>query len=259
MIKSVYEFSINKETEIDVKNETPDGVLITKEKVKIPVKIIFKKPSRAESEEADSVYMIEFSRLVRAGVLTKALLAKMYDEKSGVLSESFQDKYVQLYEKFFKTQSDYTEISLKSEKSEDDNNRMAELATQFANIQRELRALENSRENIFQNTADSKGENKTILWLVLFLTYIQYQDDKSPKPFFEGSNFDEKLSSYDKILEEDNNDFLLKVIDRISVLITLWYKGQIVSTLDFKNVEKNLDGDNEIASETETVTEPAVT
>jgi hypothetical protein len=241
-IKEIYSFPVLRKVKKEVTDEQADGTKIIKTvEENEPVKIIFKNPSRQEREEADLVYAVEYGRCVRAGVLTSPLIEKLYDEKekSGILSDDFAAKYLHLYERFFEIQNEFTRLDLKEEKTKEDENRLTEVAAEFAKIRNELQNLESSRNSLFQNTAETKAQNKTILWLTLFLTYMQ-EPEKNTIPFFEGKTFEEKLNTYDKLVEQ-NDEFVYKVIDKIAFFISLWYLRKASTKDDFDSIERSLN------------------
>lgn len=250
-IKEIYSFSVPKKIKKEVTEQTGDTKVIkTVEEVE-PVKVIFKNPSRSEREEADMVYAVEYGRCVRAGVLTSPLIEKLYDEKekSGILSDDFAGKYLSLYERFFNVQNEFTRLDLKTDKSDEDTKKLNEVAAEFTTIKRDLQALEASRNSLFQNTAETKAQNKTILWLTLFLTYIQ-EPDKEAESFFVGKTFEEKLNSYDKMLE-GNDEFDFGVIDKMAFFIALWYMRKASTKEDFNQIESDLNPPKEEAKPAE--------
>ena len=242
-IKEIYSFQVLRKAQREVteEGEKPGEKIIKTIEETEPVKIIFKNPSRQEREEADLIYAVEYGKCVRAGVLTAPLVEKLYDEKekSGILSDNFAAKYLNLYEKFFEVQNEFTKLDLKEEKTKEDESRISEMAVEFAKIRNELQTLESSRNNLFQNTAETKAQNRTILWLTLFLTYKQ-ESEKDAQPFFEGRTFDDKLNFYDQLVEK-NDDFVNRVIDKIAFFVSLWYLRRASTKEDFAEIERRLN------------------
>src|SRR5205085_6924974 len=147
--------------------------IVKKIKEEVPIKIIFKKPNRAESEEADIVSAVEYSESIRKGILTKPLLEKLYDEKGGFLADNYELKYGQLLTRFFELENEWQRLNFKENKTKEDEKKLSETAAEFMKIQSNLQALESARNSLFQNTAENRAQNKTIFWLILFLTYVQ--------------------------------------------------------------------------------------
>lgn len=240
-MKSIYEFTVNKIVKKQIEEQTDQGKLLKDVEQKVPVKVIFKRPSRAESEEADIVSAVEYSESIRKGILTKALLERFYDEKGGFLAENYEARYGQLLTRFYTFQNEYTRLTtLKDNKKPEDQKRLNELIIGFGKVKSELEALESSRQSLFQNTAETRAQNKTILWLILFLTYIQEDEAKGPMPFFEGKTFEEKRDDYDKKADEED-DFFFQVIGKLSFFTSLWILGKASNQEDFKRIEDTLN------------------
>jgi len=147
--------------------------------------------------------------------------------------------------KFYTLQNEYTRLTaVESEKPDDQ--RLAEIAVEFIRVQNDLQALDAARNSLFQNTAEVRAQNKTIFWLLLFLTYIQEDESVAPKPFFNSVSsdyeeaFKEKRDDYDKKMEEADN-FNFQVTDKMSFFLGLWYLGRISTKEDFKSVEDRLN------------------
>lgn len=243
-MKEIYSFIINKKVSKEKIEETDKGKLVSTIEEDVPVEIILKKPSRLESEEADMIYSIEYGKCVRAGVLTKALVEKLYDEKekSGILSDDFNQKYVSLYTKFFNIQNEYTKLDLSDKKTDEDKKRLETLAIEYSEVEGEIRSLELARNSIFQNTAETKAQNKTITWLTLFLTY--FKDNSNIVPFFKGETFEDKLSHYDELIE-DADEFTLSVIDKMAYFVSLYYLGRATTKEDFDAINASLSPNKE--------------
>lgn len=242
-IKDIYSFTIQKKVKREITEENGDTKVIKTIEQQEPVKIIFKNPSRGEREDADMIFAVEYGKCVRAGVLTSPLIEKLYDEKekSGILSDDFADKYLKLYERFFEIQNEFTSLDLKDNKTPEEENRIAQVAVEFSRIKNDLQNLESARNSLFQNTAETKAQNKTILWLTLFLTYSQ-EGNQNPKPFFKGSSFEEKLEDYDQLIE-NGDEFTFKVIDKMAFFVALWYMRKASTKEDFSQIEKDLNSD----------------
>ncbi len=235
-MKEIYKFTVNKLVKKSVEEITDAGKLIKEVEENEPIQIIFKKPNRIESEEADSVYAIEYGESVRKGILTKPLLEKLYQDKGGILSESHQAKYENLLSTLYVSEDEFKRLSLKEDKTDEEKERVIELAVNMTRARTELRSLESYRNGLFQNTAETRAQNKTVLWIMLFLTY--FRDGEDLVPFFVGNTDKEKLKDYDKKVESDD-EFTLKVIDKMAFFATLWFMGHCNTPEDFDAVQKD--------------------
>jgi hypothetical protein len=119
-MKTMFEFDIYQEKEIekvDVSiNEKGEEVKVTsKIKTTVPVKLGIKKPTRSLFDEAELFYGVRLSEGIKAGLLTRALLAKRFNNDGGVLSDEEQKEYNELYIEFFNLQSEFQKLSIKEE------------------------------------------------------------------------------------------------------------------------------------------------
>jgi hypothetical protein len=244
-MKSVYEFTINKKVKKQVEEQTEEGKLLKEVEEEVPVNVIFKAPSRSESEQADIVSAVEYSESIRKGILTRPLLERFYDEKGGFLSEDYEDKHGKILGKLYELEKEYTELNYKENKTKEEEKRLSEIAANFVQLNDEFRALQESRNRLFANTAESRAQAKTSFWFVLFLTYIQEDKEKEAAPFFSSSSTDyekaflEKRDDYDKKIESEDA-FILTVINKMSFFIGLWYLGRATTKEDFKQIEERL-------------------
>jgi hypothetical protein len=102
-----------------------------------------------------------------------------------------------------------------------------------------------SQQNLFDQTAEVRARNKTILWWVLNLSYAVAEDGKE-YPFFTDGSSEERLEYYDRLTEEED-DFLDEVIKKFTYLISFWYVSKVDNEEDFKAMleEQDLGGDLE--------------
>ncbi len=233
-MKEIYSFTIKKNTEIEVKENTEDGVLIKKKKAKVPVKVILKSPSRFEKELAYSFEATEWSKAVASGLLTKQMLARYYSDNGGVLSKEDLKYSNELIEKYNAKILEYNKAktdSLSEEKLEEFKNEISDL---YSEIQR----IDNVREELFKNSAETRSKEKTVVWLVLYLTYIE--ENGKAIPFFGEGDYESKLQKlYD--FSELEDKFINSVIEKASLYISFWYHGRLNDREDFDFLNKELE------------------
>jgi hypothetical protein len=221
-------------------------------------------PNRRLREDGELFYAAETSRFAKAGVLPKAAWNTILSNGGGSISDKERELYGNLLIKFRDASFELQSILIKSEKERTDTEkkRTDELIGNLEDIRRQIQAFESSQIAIFENTAESKARNRTILWWVLNIAY-QKEGDENYKPFFNGETFSDKLDSYDFIEESEKEDSLiLSVLRRITYLTTIWFLGKAESLEDFKEYDKAFlnDADQEEALTTEEpkVEEPKV-
>jgi hypothetical protein len=244
-MKTMFEFDIFQEKEIekvDVStNEKGEEVKVTsKVKTTVPVKLAIKKPTRSLFDEAELFYGVRLSEGIKAGLLTRALLAKRFNNDGGVLSDEEQKEYNDLYLQFFNLQTEFQRLSIKEEaiRTEEEKKEIQNVVEKM-NLSRErLQRYEMAQANLFEQTAENRARNKTIMWWVLQLSLIQ-GDDKKFKELFQDGTYEDKLKRYDEI-EESESGVEKIAIQKLLYLISFWYIGRAASQEEFEKLLNNL-------------------
>ena len=245
-MKTMFEFDIFQEKEIekvDVStNEKGEEVKVTsKVKTTIPVKLAIKKPTRSLFDEAELFYGVRLSEGIKAGLLTRALLAKRFNNDGGVLSDEEQKEYNDLYLEFFNLQTEFQRLSIKEEaiRTEEEKKQIQNVIEKM-NLSRErLQRYEMAQANLFEQTAENRARNKTIMWWVLQLSLIQ-DDDKKFKELFQDGTYEDKLKRYDEI-EESESGVEKIAIQKLLYLISFWYIGRAASQEEFEKLLNTLN------------------
>lgn len=244
--KYLYNFTVyeNKENVIEdasVNEETGEETIVKKKVVeKSPVQIFIKKPSRRQIEDADLEYSVEISKCIKRGILTKAMLAKKYSDSGGAMSEQESGKLVDLYKSIYDSQAQLSRLESISEKTEEINKKINETLILLQNSRKEIIEIESSYRSLFDHTADSKAQNKVLLWYILNLSYVKRPLDESPKPYFSGSDFEDKLQDfYQK--EEGADEQYVQISKKLSTLMAFWFFNQASTTEDFEELDKKIE------------------
>jgi hypothetical protein len=252
--KFLYEFKLNKLTEVEetdvAKNDKGEEVkTIKKVKKEIPVSFRLLKPNRKLFDEAELFYGIKLSEGIKAGLLTKSLLAKRYQNDGGAMSEPEKEKYATLYLELYRLQSELQrlELNLDSLPKEDKDKKLEEFVVQISETKRELQEIENYHSTLFDQTAENRARNQTIMWWVLNIS-LYSEDGTNYKPFFGEGDYSKKIEVYDSF-EEMDDDFNKKAMLKLAYFISLWYMGRATSFEDFKNMDSALDGQRKDTSE----------
>lgn len=209
------------------------------------------KPNRRLREDGELFYASETSRFAKAGVLPKAAWGTILSNGGGSISEKEREIYGNLLLEFRNSSFDLQSILIKpeSDRTEQEKSKSQDLIEKLEEIRKEIQSFESSQLSIFENTAEAKARNRTILWWVLFLAYSK-NDQNEYTPVFEGDTFEEKLGAYDFYEDDQKEDsFILGIIRRFTYLITLWFLGRIESVDDFKQFDDNFLLDTSIKKE----------
>jgi hypothetical protein len=216
------------------------------ETVEEKAKLALLKPNRKLKEDGELFYAKEVSRFAKAGVLPKAAWGTILSNGGGSISEKEREVYGELLLKFRDASFELQSILIKteSERTEAEKKRSDEIIIELDEIRKEIQSFESSQISIFENTAEAKARNRTILWWVLFTSYTEKNGEYVS--FFDGETFDEKLNSYD-IFEDLNseNNINLIAIRRLTYLITLWFLGKVETEEDFDSFYQNLIKESE--------------
>ena len=247
-MKEIYSFEIDREVEKTVeekKQENGKEVTVTSTVTeKVPVEIVIKKPRRSDYDEAELYYGVQLSEGIKAGLLTRALLAKRFSNDGGVLSENDKDEYSDLYTNLFNIQNDIERITLtkESERASDYQETLNNLLRQQAIAKKDIQEFEMSQAALFDQTAETRARNKTILWWILHLSYVKEGDDYTE--YFGNGSVENRLSMYDDY-EENGTDFDEEVIRKLIYYVSFWYVRKSTNRTDFEQLLKDLEESSE--------------
>ena len=228
-----------KYTDTKIKKVKEKQIVVESRKSVEKVEQIFviKQPTRRQMEEADMEYSIEMSKCVKKGVLTKAMLMNKYTDTGGMLSEKDAQELSKLYGKLGELQTDFTALNLKSHNKENESKKQ-QVSKDMAELRRAIATAETNFSALLNHTADTRAQNKVIVWYLLSLTNLE--KDGKLEPFFMGETFEEKKDHFYK-MEEDEDELLNIVYDKISAFISFWYFSSSASESDFKDLEKDIE------------------
>ena len=252
-MNEIYSFEVELEKEVEKKIEK---VIIDKEtkkekKVSVnekviekePIRVIIKEPNRRQIEEADMEFSIEMSQCVKRGILTKAMLAKKYSDSGGLLAEQDAKVLTSKYADLAKFQTDFTRLNTKAtKKNKKEETKEAEIIGNIAELRREIVDMETAYASLFNHTADTKAQNRVILWYVLNLTYIA-RGEEDPELFFQGETFEEKEQAYYD-LDEVNDELYNLIQGKLATFISYWYFTAGVTQEDLKQLDKDIEEGN---------------
>ena len=211
--KWLYKFTINRETETEKKTKSTNDEgkeieIIEKVKEKSPVEFSIQKPYRKLYDNAELFYGVKMSEGIKAGLLTRNLLAKRYEDDGGAFSETEKERYSELYLAIYNKEEEYQRLQLNLDnKSQELKDKLAQdLLYELSDLRRELADIENAQSNIFDQTAENRAKNQTIMWWVLRLSHWKEHSHNNPTSFFGEGDYDAKLEQYD-VYEENDDDF----------------------------------------------------
>lgn len=242
-MKTLHTFTLNREVEVEKSeesvNEKGETVKVTKKvKEQQPVRLAIKRPGRSLFDEGDLYYSVAISEGITRGLITRSQLTKRISNDGGLMSEPDKELYIKLYNEMYEKMLELQRLTGLKAESEENKKKQGTLAAEIAVIRNRLQAFEASQASLFEHTAEARARNRTILWWVLQLAYIG--EEGKEQPIFEGDTYAEKAKSY-QALEDKEDPFIEKAVEKFILFITLWYSGTASNTEDFKRLETELE------------------
>lgn len=249
----LYDFPVKKtvekkETEV-TKNDKGEETEVTKTtKEEVPISFKLKKPNRKLYEEADLFYGVKLSEGIKAGLLTKSLLAKRYSNDGGFLSEAEKDKYASLYLALFEQESELQrlQVNLDDKPEEEKREAVKDVTIRMLDTRRDLQEFEMAQQSLFDQTAEIRAKNQTVMWWLLNISY--YEDEGKDTPVFGGDDYLDKLAKYDEF-EEDDDPFWNEAIKKLAYFVSFWESGQANTREDFEKISEKIDPKEEEVEE----------
>jgi len=251
-MKKILEFKINKnlreKREEIVKNEAGEDVKREIElSKKVPYTFFLRKPTRSLHDDAELYYGVKLGEGIKAGMVTRAMLAKRFNNDGGVFSEP-EIKQIEIqYKELLDASNDYQRLLAKENKTEEENNKLQEAKKLTVSIQRNLQKSEMDRESLYDRTAETRAKNKLLVWWTINLCY-ELVDGKEV-PFFKGKDFEAQLDDYENI-SESGDEVRKLALRKFLYYISFWNSTGASASEEFEKAiqtfEKNsTDNDGE--------------
>ena len=196
-------------------------------------------PTRRQMEEADMEYSIEMSRCVKEGILTKAMLLNKYSDTGGIMSEAEAKDLSEMYGRLSELQTEFT--TWKIAKDSKMNKKQKSVVEEMAALRRSIAQTETNFSALLNHTADNKAQTRVIGWYLLSLSYIEVNGEL--EPFFKGNTYEEK-KDYLYELEEQEDDVLALVYEKLTAFVSFWYFSINAEQIDFEQLEKDIEEGN---------------
>jgi len=259
--KWLYSFSIPKTFEKKVeetREENGEQVKVTKNKVVTEdIEVFLKRPTRKMYDECNLFYSVQISEGVKAGLLTRAMIAKRYKNDGGGLSEDEQKDFAEKYNQLLLKEKEFqvVQLNLQDEKDLtllDRQKRLADIVTESEALKADLEKYEVAAESLYEHTAEARAARMTNMWWLFHLTFTKFINNERGGiedflPVFHGKNFDQKTQAYEEmelvIQEADDRftNFEATLIEKASYLLAAWNGGNAKVYEDFKRVDESLE------------------
>lgn len=188
------------------------------------------KPGRKLKQGGELEYAKQLAKFVKAGLLPKAAWGTILDNAGGTISDNEAQNYTNLKSRFFELSLELNKLK-QEEQTEENIKAIDDTILEIEFIKNKIQSFELEQIYIFENTAESKARNATIEWWLCNLSF-----DENGQEFFQGQTLDDKLDWYDSIDPEKDGD-ILKIGQRFSYLITLWFLNRLDSFESFKEAD----------------------
>ena len=200
-----------------------------------PVTFKLQKPTRRQFEDGELYYAVKLSEGIKAGLLTTAQVAKRYENDGGVYTDAEKSRLRELRNDITELQSEYFKLDGDDKEVETSKIR---ILSQINDSRNEISDIENVHQYIYDQTAEVKARNKTILWWILHLSHKQDETNRNRflEMFGKSEDLEDRLDVYDKV-EEDGGAFEQESLKKLAYYVSYWYVSKNVSADDFKTVE----------------------
>lgn len=204
--KLLHSFIVQVATDVD-KTETREEngqTITTTTKVKelVPVHFGFRKPSRAEREDAELYRVNQWSEYVKKGVLPHALLIKQYANGGGTFNDFEREEYQKHQKAYFERSQEYQLAVVQKEEE-----KAKTLLSEILKTREKILELERSHVDFFENTAEAKAKIRMTEYLLLHLALWKVGDKW--EPYFKGDSLAAKIDHLDQLEETSDRTFAL--------------------------------------------------
>ena len=124
--------------------------------------------------------------------------------------------------------------------TEKQKEKLEKIKDDLASTKKKLVEFESNMHSLFDHTADTKAQNKLLMWYTLMLTHIQGESDETPVPYFKGDTFEEKTKDfYDK--EDSNDEFYQEIAKKVTTILAFWFFNQASKPEEFNNLIEQME------------------
>ena len=240
-MKKLFEFVVAKEelvkeTETST-NDKGEEVTTSKEvKKKVDKKYFLRKPTRKLFDQAELFYGVQLSEGIKAGLLTRALLQKRFSNDGGTLGEKEREEWATLYSDIFDKQVEIQRLALLDDRSPEEEAKFLNSKEFLKDARVRIQEFEMQQSSLYDQTAENRARNKTILWWVLHLGHY-INNDAEEKPFFGDGEYEDRILIYDR-LEEEEDEYVAACINKFFYYVSFWYVSKTSDPEQFKDLIK---------------------
>lgn len=236
---SLYEFTVAEKSEKEVqKIKVIDGQetkVLEKEITETPVKILFKKPGRRDDEEGDLFYSKKMHEFMKAGILTRAMMANKYKDTGGFVSEATAKEYGETVLHYIELEKEIALLKATKKQTAKQKEKVENLEKEFAATQKKIIDLQTYQDSLVKESADDKAQDERLRWYALNFFYVQKDEEDEPEPYFKGETYEEKLNSYYE-LEDEMSDLHKQIAPKIGTAVAVYFYRREKNPEQFKKI-----------------------
>jgi hypothetical protein len=252
-MKELYSFDVKREVEEQVPytRKGKNGPIESTKKVKKTLKnrIILRKPSASDVENAEFFYGQKFNEYINAGFLTRAMLSKKMGDIGGMSSKTTEEQVQSLIMENVDASRIIQFYGGSKTLSEEQTKKLEDAKLKYAETKRAIHDFETSLREQFNQTADSKAEQKLVEWFVFNFSFFEEEVDKKKEvfPIFEGEDYNDKRNFYLELIEEDsdiedvnfikNKKIFEESFQTLIRVVSIWYNKMAI---DQKSIDETL-------------------
>jgi len=195
-------------------------------------KFFILRPNRKLKQAGELEYAKQLAKFVKAGLLPKAAWGTILDNAGGTISDSDAENYSNSKNKFFELSLELGRLQ-QQDKTDENETKIQEVMFDIEAVKNQIQSFELEQIYVFENTAEAKARNATIEWWLCNLAV-----EENDELFFKGKDIEDRLDWYDSLNSGDKTEQeLLKIGQRFSYLITLWFLNRVSSQEEFKEAD----------------------
>jgi len=222
-------------------------------KKKVPYRIVFQKPNKADIEDAEFFYSQKFNEFINMGFLTRAMLNKKMGDNGGVASKVFTEDLQRLIKENMDASRIIEFYGAAKDLDKEQKNKLEEAKAVVAITQKQIMDYETAINQQYNHTADIKAEHKLYEFFIFNFSFFEesIKGEKKLFPIFEGETYNEKRDFYLEIAEDvddiEDEDFIKNKeifdasFDKLIKVINIWYRGLGKNQEEIDDVIKALE------------------
>jgi uncharacterized protein YlbG (UPF0298 family) len=124
------------------------------------------KPTRKMKEDGELYYASKLSQFITSGILPKIVWDKIFKDSGGIVSDADKKEYSDLFIEMSELRNAINQLSVKLEKdrTEEEQFNIESLEGRIIEARKRMQEMEMAQINAFENTAEAKARNRTIVW-----------------------------------------------------------------------------------------------